>query len=182
MMELFDKYAYWKILRYFAEHPDSEVYVKQISGILGISAGTCSRALRDMEKDGLLRRKKRGKEHFYMLEDNYLTKELKKLAFLFRLKESGLIDHMLSQSPDIQNIVLYGSHAKGDFTERSDVDILIIGPKLRMDLQRYEEKLGKEINMEVMTPNMWLRMMKDNAGFYRSVKENHIVLYGGELP
>ena len=181
MMTIFEKYVYWKILKYFAMHPGSEVYVNEISEKLGISRGMCSRALRDLRAYGILKKRESGKEHFYRLEENYLTRELKRFVFLFHLYDSGFVDFILFQMPDVGYIVLYGSHARGDFNEDSDVDVLIIGPN-KSKIQIPDEKIGKEVNIQLFTVGEWLRMKKENAGFYNTVKENHIVLYGGELP
>ena len=41
MVELFDKYASWKILYYFALNSSKEVYVKEIAKKLNLSPGIC---------------------------------------------------------------------------------------------------------------------------------------------
>jgi len=54
MIKLFDKYASWKVLRYFALHPSEEVYVKEIAKKLNLSSGTCSKALRELLESQIL--------------------------------------------------------------------------------------------------------------------------------
>ncbi len=183
MIELFGKYAYWKMLRYFALNPSSEIYVQELSKKLDLSAGMCSRGLRDLEESGILNRSEKGKAHYYRLVDNYLTRALKRFIVLFQLHDAGVVEKITSRYPDIVSIALYGSYAGGDFDESSDIDMLLIAHgKADWDLEDLEETLGAEINIETMSPGNWLKRKHERDSFYAAVMDTHVLLWGGELP
>jgi len=50
----------------------------------------------------------------------------------FGLPEKALagIKRIFSDYPDIEKVVLYGSRAKGDYREGSDIDLTIVGDRL----------------------------------------------------
>ena len=80
------------------------------------------------------------------------------------------------------SIVLYGSFADGTYSGKSDIDILIIAPKrAKIDLDRIERKLNREINLQIISLGQWLAMKEKNKGFYETVVRNHVILSGGEL-
>ncbi len=183
MFDFFSKYAYWKVLRYFALNSSSKVYVNELSRKLIISAGMCSIILRELAASKILVKKKRGTAHFYCLENNYLTNELKRFIGLFHISRSGLVERISSGVSSPISIALYGSYAAGDFTEQSDIDILLITQeKTQENFVEFENTLDIEINMEKFTVGQWLKMKKEKHPFYEMVRRDHVLLYGGELP
>ena len=44
-------------------------------------------------------------------------------------------------------IILYGSHVRGESIEGSDIDLFIIGKYKDINLELYEDKLGKRIHL-----------------------------------
>jgi len=183
MFDFFAKYAYWKVLRYFALNSSSKVYVNELSHKLGLSAGMCSLILRELAASGILAKKELGNAHYYNLKENYFTTELKRFIGLFQIYRTGLVEKLKPDLSSPISIVLYGSYAKGDFTEESDIDILLITQeRSQRDLMELEDTLDIEINIEKFTIGQWLKMKKEKVPFYDVVKRNHILLYGGELP
>ena len=183
MIELFDKYASWKILRYFTLHPLKEVYVKEIAKKLSLSPGICSKTLRELLKLQILEKRNLGQEHYYKLADNYITNELKRFIGLSLIHETGLVEKITEAFDKPTSIVLYGSYATGEFNEKSDIDILVIASgKQKLHLHNAEEAIGKEINIEVFSIGKWLKLKKENDSFYTTVMKDHILLYGSELP
>ena len=57
MFDLFGKYAYWKVIKYFALNPLKEVYVNELAKILNLSTGSCSQILRDLSLFGIFEKK-----------------------------------------------------------------------------------------------------------------------------
>ena len=184
MNELFDRYAYWRVLRYFALNSLEGVYVKELARKLELSAGICSQALRELENAGFLERTVLGQAHYYRLRESYLTTELKRFVGYFHIFHSGLVETLIDHSPSIATIALYGSYVRGDFSEDSDVDILVIGPRnaRSTDLVPTEELLGAEVSLEQYSPGEWLKLKKQKDPYYSEVMRNHVILYGSELP
>lgn len=182
MRELFEKYAPWKILRHLALNSGTEYHVKELARVLKMSPGTCSVMLRKFEADGILKSKKLGTGHFYRLNDNYLTREMKRFVGMSWIFESGLIDEFLKQHPEINSIALYGSYSDGDFTEKSDIDVLVIASgSISFMVDKLESKMKRTINTEVFTNGQWISMKKANNPFYKTIINNHVLLHGGEL-
>ena len=182
-MNIFDKNAFWKVLNHLALNPSTSYYVNGLSRELDISAGMSSQVLREMEGLGLVGMKKRGNAHFYKLRENYLTTEIKRFSGLYGIYRNGLAEALAEIYPNHTSIVLYGSYTKGDFTENSDIDILVLTNDRKGTLPGgLEDVLKAEKNVEVFTPGQWLKMKKADEPFYAAVKCHHILLSGGNLP
>jgi predicted nucleotidyltransferase len=87
-------------------------------------------------------------------------------------------------SPD--QIVLFGSYARGDNTERSDVDLLIIkkdlkdGNEITDLLYRafYNNKIGIPVDLIVIDYNKYLELNDEIGYIYRTIKQEGKLLYG----
>ena len=44
-------------------------------------------------------------------------------------------------------IILYGSFAKGESLEESDIDLFVIGKERKIKLEEFEKKLGRKIHL-----------------------------------
>jgi predicted nucleotidyltransferase len=180
--DIFDKYAAWKILYYFALHPDSEFYTNELARKLKLSYGICSILLRKFERFGILTKRILGRAHYYRLKDGFLTMELKRFICISQIYEKKIVELILNKIPEVTSIVIYGSYANGTYLGKSDIDILLIAPKkITIDLSVIESRLGKEVTVQIFTLGQWLNMKKKNDGFYQMVVRNHILLHGGEL-
>ena len=183
MKDLFEKFVPWKILRYLSFHSTSGVYVQELARKLDLSAGMCSKVLKEFEAEGILRKRDLGKAHYYQLEDIYVTRALKRFVAAHLIHVSGLLDRLKDAFPGALSYALYGSFAKGDYIEKSDLDILVISPvKAKIDLKDIENAVGFEINITAMSLGQWSKLGKKNDPFYREVMSNHLLLDGGELP
>ena len=183
MKELFDKFAPWKILRHLALNSGTEFHVKELARILKTSSGTCSVQLRNFEAEGILKSKKLGTGHFYRFEDNFLTRELKRFIGLSWIFDSELVEEFLGQNEEISSIALYGSYSDGHFTEKSDIDIIVLAPQIiSINIDNLESRMKRNINVEIFTNGQWLSMKNDGNVFYKTILSNHVLLHGGELP
>jgi predicted nucleotidyltransferase len=183
MLELFEKYAPWKILEYFAINCSKEVYLKELSRTLDLSPGSCSKILKDLVNLQILQKRDSGREHYYKLSNNYLTKELKRFVGLSVIHDAGLVSKIVEEFEGPTSIALYGSFSTGEFNEGSDVDVLIIASKKNLaNLYSLEKTIGRDINLQVFSIGEWLMMKEENSPFYSTVIKNYIVLYGSELP
>lgn len=183
MKNLFEKFVPWKILRYLSLHPTSGVYVQELSRKLDLSAGMCSKVLKEFEAEGILRKRNLGNAHYYQLEDNYVTRMLKRFVAVHLIHISGLLDRLKEAFPGALSYALYGSFARGDYIEKSDLDILVISPvKGKIDLGDIEGAIGFEINILAMSLGQWSKLGKNKDPFYGEVIGNHLLLDGGKLP
>jgi predicted nucleotidyltransferase len=87
-------------------------------------------------------------------------------------------------SPD--QIILFGSYARGDNTEKSDVDLLIIkkGLKNSFDIidsiymALYENKIKIPVDLLTVDYSRYIEINNDIGYIYKTIKEQGQVLYG----
>jgi predicted nucleotidyltransferase len=89
------------------------------------------------------------------------------------LLEKALREKSATIEPE--SIILFGSFAKGNYTESSDVDILIV---LKSDLDWFDRQLlVSGLDAIIYTPEELERMFYENKGFILDVLEDGIVLH-----
>ncbi|MFB6100911.1 MAG: nucleotidyltransferase domain-containing protein [Candidatus Nanohalobium sp.] len=70
-------------------------------------------------------------------------------------------------------LVLFGSAARGEDTEESDIDILVVAEEKTFDVEEYESEFQREINLQFMNEDELL----ENKEFANSLA-NGVVLKG----
>jgi predicted nucleotidyltransferase len=104
-------------------------------------------------------------------------------------KNMTFIDKIISMivslvSPD--QIVLFGSYARGDNTEKSDIDLLIIkkglknGREINNILYRafFENKIDISNDLISIDYNKYLELNNTIGYIYKTIKEEGKILYG----
>lgn len=144
MLKNYNKY---KVLRVFFDYPTESLRLRELGRLSGISPLSVMNYLKEFEKEGLVRKyEKRGIPFYQAERDNSRFILFKKLSIIYELNESGLVDELWEKlSPE--SIILYGSHAKGESVENSDVDIFIVGKEKKLDISSFEKKLEKNIHL-----------------------------------
>lgn len=144
---MLDNYNRYKLLKIFMEFPTEAFRLRELSKLSGISPPSVMNYLREFEEEGLIRRFVKRDIPFYQAErddDRFIL--YKKISIIYELNNCGLVDNLWeSLSPEV--IILYGSYARGESTEESDIDIFIIGKRKEMNLAGFENKLGKKVHL-----------------------------------
>ena len=86
-------------------------------------------------------------------------------------------------SPD--QIILFGSYARGDNTEKSDIDLLIIKKELKnsfdiidsIDRAFYENKIRISIDLLAIDYNRYNELNSEIGYIYKTIKEQGKVIY-----
>lgn len=85
-----------------------------------------------------------------------------------------------------EKVILFGSRARGDFSETSDYDLLIVKDSTeneralttRIYNRLFEEHISSEIDL-IASSSEKLIQNRNNVGFiYKSVHDEGIILYG----
>lgn len=149
---------------------------RQISKNLDVSQPAVMKALPDLEKDNLIKTHQDKESKRWSIElnrDNHKVMQLKRVDNLKQIYESGLADFLEEEFAGAV-IILFGSYSRGDDTEKSDIDIAVIGRKDKIiNLLKYEESLKRTININFY--ESWDKI-------HKNLKENlcnGIVLAGG---
>ncbi|MCD6227372.1 nucleotidyltransferase domain-containing protein [Candidatus Micrarchaeota archaeon] len=181
MLSIFDKNAGFKILKYFLLHPSKEIHLKEIARKTKTSPGSVKTYCDKFKKKKIITSEKKGNLRIIKLNnDNPLVKQLKKTLILSMLFDKGI--EKISKNEI--SLVVYGSCASGEFDERSDLDILIIGSKKNVnykELSRIEKELGVEIQLTVIPYYEWEKRKKQGDGFVFEILKNYILIKGAKL-
>ena len=144
---MLEKYNRYKVLKVFFDSPTKEFGLRKIGRKASLAPVSVMNYLKEFEKKGLIEKKKEGKVSSYIArrgDENFVF--YKKIGFLNELHNSGLIEELWYKlSP--KTIILYGSYAKGEAIENSDIDIFIIGKEKKINLNKFEEKLNGKIHL-----------------------------------
>jgi predicted nucleotidyltransferase len=87
-------------------------------------------------------------------------------------------------SPDI--IILFGSYARGDNNEKSDIDLLIVKKGLRGEreitgsiyMTFYENKIRIPVDVLAIDYERYLELNNEIGYVYKTIKEEGKVIYG----
>ncbi len=144
---MLEKYNNYKLLKLFLDSPTDSFRLREIARLTKISPPSVMNYLKEFEKKGLINKQIKRKVPFYTASrDNPEFILYKKISIFFELNQCGLISHIWNKlSP--QAIVLYGSFAKGESIENSDVDLFILGKDKNIELLDFEKKLNKKVHL-----------------------------------
>lgn len=165
-----------EILRLLFIKSGTALNQRQISRYLDVSQPAVMKALPSLKKDDLIRIQQDKESKRWSIElnrENRKVMQLKRVDNLKQLYESGLADFLEKEFAGA-SIILFGSYSRGDDTEKSDIDIAIVGRKDKLvDLLKYENMLSRTINIDFY--ETWGKI-------HKNLKENlcnGIVLVGG---
>ena len=151
------------------------ISVNNIANQLRLSKGLASKYFDILAKIGILK-KVNGK---LRITDSSLVKGIK---ILLNIKSINL--NIFKKFPFVRSVGLYGSCAKGENTEDSDIDLWIKVNSINEEkLASLTSRLNKEIrNIKplFLTDKKIEKAKKDDPLFYHSLVFGSIILYGGE--
>jgi len=104
----------------------------------------------------------------YLFESKYFINSLTLRQYINKIRK---------KHPEI-NIYVYGSYARGEDLETSDIDILIIGKinkeDIINDIDEISKRLGKNINAKIFSSFEWIKMKEKDKAFYERVEKDKI--------
>src|SRR3989344_2958987 len=144
---MLQKYTRYRVLREFFDCPTKDFHMRELSRRTKIAQPSVTNHLNSLVKEGLVIKEKKGIYPTYVANrDNVLFKLYKKSDVILRIKQTGLGDYIYDACQH-DAIVLFGSSAKGEDLENSDIDLFIQAPEKRLNLLQYEKKLNRKINL-----------------------------------
>ena len=175
------------LLTLYFTNTEKKYYLRELERMLKHSVANIRRELLRLEEAGLFLREDRGNQVYYYLNKSFpLFDELKSIIF----KTSGvpqLLRNALAslKDKDIGYAFIYGSFAKKEEREDSDIDLLIVGKvnedELIEKLNEIEQKLQREINYSIYSKEEFQTQKEKRNPFILDVIEGKkIFLIGNE--
>ena len=171
-----------KFVEFFLLNPYKEVYLRELAKKLKISPFATKKYADILVKEGLILDEKIANLRYLKANVANLFYKYAKVSYNIRqLQNSGLVGFLKKNIINMTSITLFGSLAKGEDSDESDVDILIVGKQKYLSLREFEKKLGKEITLHFFSWSEWNDKAKEDHPFYYEIISHGIPLYG-ELP
>jgi predicted nucleotidyltransferase len=174
--DLFGKREFARLLLFFIKNPSGGFSQSEIQNKLKIAKATMVKWISELERFSLINIKKQAVSKICSLNrSNIIIKQLKIVNNLLQLgKLKGI-----SERHNLQ-IYLYGSCARGEDVEESDIDLLVIGKAKKEDLIREINKVSDSINrkiaFEIFSPMQWSEMSQKDKAFYERVEKDKVLL------
>lgn len=174
---------YYEVLREFLGDYTKNMYGREFLKTTTLSQKGIALALLELEKEGILTSKQKGTlKLFGINKRNPRTKDIlllieveKKRVFLEKYKKIAEIF-----KEDQRIVGIFGSYAKGNPKNSSDVDIFIIGKKEKEDYKKKGDILDLNISIKYFTEKEWNILLKKQNSLAKEIIENHVLIFGLE--
>jgi len=186
-----------KILEIFLKDPFKEIHLREISRLSKASLTNVDNSMKLFVKNGIFIRKEMS--HSIFFKPNLANEETIKIFELLEMErrktfysKNKNIARLLKKYTDsivelsnkrIQLVVLFGSVARGEWTKKSDVDILAVVPDKEKDIVNILNEAKTNISplLEIRpistTTNKFIDGFKAKTEFYDNLWNDRIVLY-----
>ncbi|MDY6788334.1 MAG: MarR family transcriptional regulator, partial [Candidatus Nanohaloarchaea archaeon] len=143
---MFGKKSTNGVARLIFDSPTTKYHIREIARETGISVSTVSKAVKELEAQGLVEVKE-GVTKQVKGSDNQYFRDMKRVYNMKELFNSGVLDRIEEKlRPDA--VVLFGSYSRGEDREDSDIDLASINGKDEdFGLERFEKEVNRTINI-----------------------------------
>lgn len=185
LQKLFSSKVRVELLGAFFLHPDKAFYIREVERITGEDHQNVSRELQNLEGIGLLISHRQGNLRYFQLNRQFVLYNELRSMYLKTRGVAAVLKETLMRIDDIEISFIYGSFAAGAESEKSDIDLMVIGKLPLEDLLRRirepEKILGREIQVSLYDPSEITTRLSQNDPFITEVMKNpKIVLTGNE--
>lgn len=166
-------------LQTFFEFPYTSFYIREIARRTKINHTTIRQRIIKLAKEGYLVHNTQTRPYDTYKSNTTSSKyhNLKLFYNLEKIRQSNLIPK-LEQIYDYPTIVLFGSYAKAEDDEKSDIDLCIISPITKeFPVKLYSLHLKRPLSIHLFAPVQWNTLKKKNSELVNNIC-NGIVLSG----
>jgi predicted nucleotidyltransferase len=166
--------------------PDRDFYTNEIIKLSQSGTGAVQRELSKLAEAGIITVKEVGNQKRYQANRRIpFYPELRSII----VKTFGIADVIKEAikplTKKINLAFIYGSIAKGEDTEKSDIDVMIVSDKVGYSdfykvILNAENKLGRKINPTFYTKTEWAKKRSDNHFVAKIIKQPMIMLITDE--
>lgn len=176
-----------KILRTLFGNLERDFSMEDIVNITGMSYGTVHPSIKDLADSRIIVTRKIGRSKIYNINQKHVIfTQLKGLlqteASIFKDKAQEFSESI--KKDGIENIILFGSVARGEVIDAGDIDLLIIytNPKIKPPIQELSGKFLEEYDIVIspifLTKKEVKECLRKFDDFILRVLDEGIILYG----
>ncbi|MEK7308974.1 MAG: helix-turn-helix domain-containing protein [Nitrospirota bacterium] len=193
--KILDNESKIKVLRFLFK-TNAEWNGRQIAKEIGVSPATTHKALRGLNREGILSLRNMGKTYVYTLnQDNFTVANMLKPLFV---SEDKLMNHILgiirkeiaasTIKNSISSVALFGSVSARKDNAASDIDLIVIVRDIKTKVaagflfeeidKRISKELGNTVSAYINTETELRVKYKKGVSIIRNIiRENHLI-YG----
>lgn len=163
----------------FFEQPHGHFLLRELAKKIKKSPMTIRGYVQSLLKEGYLLQNKKTKPYpTYMANVNSAAFHNLKLFYnLEKIRRSELLEH-LQKTFDYPTVILFGSYAKANDDENSDVDLCVITAiPAEHTFSKFEKVIKRPISIRFYTPKQWKELRTLHPDMVNSIC-NGIVLSG----
>lgn len=179
----FGSQAVGRVLQIMALNPDRPFFVRELARLTGERVNGVAQALARLVREGIASTVELGDRPAYAIRPEYLYfPELQRIA----LKSLGIPEILDAAGVTVLKVAVYGSFARGDAQQHSDIDVLVVGSEPApgtsetavADLAR---RVGREISVIVLDHAAYTAELAHPASFVSAVVAGPTVELRGRL-
>lgn len=185
-MSLFSKNQL-DILSLLFAHPGEEYYLSEIGEILEKRPGVFQRGINALQKEGIIKSRKRGNQRLFLINTEYaLFSEVQSIVNKTCGAE-GALRNFVNGTTEITTALIFGSYAKNALNIRSDIDLLLVTKRVKIDdkiiskLSEIERKIQREINYKIYVNKEFQRKMAAGDPFLKEILNDKYILLKGKI-
>jgi predicted nucleotidyltransferase len=173
------------LLKLFLTNPDRTFYVREIARLTKEPVNAVRRELDYLGKAGLLKSSSHGNQKYYsVIKEFPFYPELKKIIYA-TVALGDYLNVKLSDSKGIELAFIYGSVARNEETEKSDIDLFVVGGINEDELHRIileiEHDISRQINYSLMDHKEFNDRRQKGEPFIKRILEEPKIILKGEL-
>lgn len=146
MSQLLKDYSLYKVLNVFFDDPVKDFQLREISRIIKLHHKSVLIYIKKLLKLDLIKENKKTLYKSYNANTRDEFRRYKKTTNQIKVYESDLINY-LEEKIMPNCLVLFGGYAKGTDVKTSDIDLFVEAKEEKINLTRFEEKLGRKIHL-----------------------------------
>ena len=171
------------VLAAFLSDYSAKFHVRQISRMIGMNRQTTSATLKKMESSRILDSEIEGRNKLYFINNSSPKAKIfienaenaRKLNICKKKEISRLIDYL----EGTYIALLFGSYAKGNERESSDIDVMLIG-RGKKNFGTFKKETGMEVQVFEMGEKQFMDGLAKKDHMVIEATRNHVCLRNTE--
>jgi predicted nucleotidyltransferase len=173
-----------KILQSFLSDVSKKVYGRNLAKEIKMSQKNVAILLNKLEKENIFKCKVEGKnKYFFLNKENKLVLDYlviseiyKKILFFEKYKK---VKEIFEEEKG-EIVGIFGSYVKGNFNDKSDLDVFVFGKFNEKKLKEKGKMFGVEVSVHKFSLKKFKEMVKKKSPFANEILKNHILIKGYE--